>query len=332
MTNENLSQEHEQNTADKPYRILLYYKFVHIENHEEFAKEHLKFCKELDLKGRILVAPEGLNGTVSGTIEQTNKYMEEMKKDPRFEDMVFKIDEADGHAFRKMFVRPRQEIVTFRVDGVDVTKKTGKHYSPKEWYELLQRDDVIVIDGRNDYEYDIGHFRNAIRPDVKSFREFPEWIKENLGEHKDKKILTYCTGGIRCEKLTSWMIDEGFEDVGQLEGGIVTYGKDEETKGRFWDGKCYVFDERISVPINRTEEDVVVGKCHHCGKAEDRYINCANPWCNLQHVCCEECEKEHLHSCSKECAEHPDNRYIAKQKAEAAAQADAEHTEAREQA
>lgn len=305
--------EQQQPGEEMPYRILLYYKFVPIEDHEAFAAEHLKFCKELGLKGRILVAPEGLNGTVSGTVEQTNKYMEEVKKDPRFADMVFKIDEADGHAFKKMFVRPREEIVTFRVEGVDA-RKTGKYYSPKEFYELLQQDDVIVVDGRNDYEYDIGRFRNAIRPDVKSFREFPEWIKENLSQYKDKKILTYCTGGIRCEKLTAWMIDEGFEDVGQLHGGIVTYGKDPEVKGRLWDGKCYVFDERISVPINQTEEDVVVGKCHHCGKAEDRYINCANPWCNLQHVCCEECEVEHHHSCSKECEEHPDNRYLAQKR------------------
>ncbi|WP_307396332.1 rhodanese-related sulfurtransferase [Bacillus horti] len=303
--------------GDNQYRILLYYKFVHIDDPETFAAQHLKFCKELELKGRILVAPEGLNGTVSGTIEQTNRYMEEVKKDPRFADMVFKIDEADGHAFKKMFVRPRKEIVTFRVDGVDSTK-TGKYYSPKEFYELLQQDDVIVLDGRNDYEYDIGRFRNAIRPDVKSFREFPEWIKENLGQYKDKKVITYCTGGIRCEKLTAWMMDEGFQDVGQLHGGIVSYGKDEEVKGRLWDGKCYVFDERISVPINRTEEDVVVGSCHHCGKKEDRYINCANPGCNLQHVCCEECEAKHNHSCSKACEEHPDNRYLAKKRAEEA--------------
>ncbi|KAA2302120.1 hypothetical protein FY526_21480, partial [Clostridioides difficile] len=117
----------------------------------------------------------------------------------------------------------------------------------KEFHEHLQRDDVIVIDGRNDYEYEIGHFRGAIRPDVESFREFPEWIRENLGDMKDKTIITYCTGGIRCEKLTGFMINEGFQDVAQLDGGIVTYGKDPEVQGHLFDGKCYVFDERISV-------------------------------------------------------------------------------------
>jgi UPF0176 protein len=301
---------------EKPYRILLYYKFTPIDDHEQFAKEHLKLCKELDLRGRILVAPEGINGTVSGTIEQTNAYKEALQKDPRFADIQYKIDEADEHTFKKMFVRPRDEIVTFRTDDVDPNEMTGKYLSPKEFYEHLQDDDVIVLDGRNDYEYDIGHFRNAIRPDVKTFKEFPEWIKNNLSQYKDKKIITYCTGGIRCEKLSGYMLKEGFEDVAQLHGGIVSYSKDPEVKGKLFDGKCYVFDERISVPINQTDEDVVVGKCHHCGQTEDRYINCANPWCNLQHVCCTECEEKHKRSCCKECEEHPDNRYVIEKELE----------------
>jgi UPF0176 protein len=302
---------------EKPLRILLYYKFVPIDDPEQFAKDHLKFCKELGLKGRVLVAHEGLNGTVSGTVEQTNAYMDALRKDSRFEDMQYKIDEADEHAFKKMFVRPREEIVTFRLDEeVDPNEVTGKYLSPKEWYEQLQVEDVIVLDGRNDYEYDIGHFRNAIRPDVKSFRDFPQWIRENLSQFKDKRILTYCTGGIRCEKLSGFMLKEGFQDVAQLHGGIVTYSKDPEVQGKLFDGKCYVFDERISVPINRTDEDTVVGKCHHCGEAEDRYLNCANPWCNLQHVCCEECEEKHKRSCCKECEEHPDNRYVIEKRLE----------------
>ncbi|WP_025025864.1 oxygen-dependent tRNA uridine(34) hydroxylase TrhO [Caldalkalibacillus mannanilyticus] len=298
--------------SQKPYRILLYYKYVHIENPEQFTADHLAFCKELGLKGRILVAEEGINGTVSGTVEQTNAYMEKMHADPRFSDLWFKIDEAEEHAFKKMFVRHKQELVTFRLEeDVDPNQLTGKYLSPKEFYEELQNEDIIVLDGRNDYEYDIGHFRGAIRPDVKAFRDFPEWIRENLSQFKDKKVLTYCTGGIRCEKLSGLLLKEGFKDVNQLHGGIVTYGKDPEVQGRLWDGKCYVFDERISVPINQTEEDVVVGKCYHCGKAEDRYVNCANPDCNLQHVCCEECEPIHKRSCSKECQEHPKNRYLA---------------------
>lgn len=285
----------------KAYRVLLYYKFVPIDDPEQFAKDHLALCKDLELKGRILVAKEGINGTVSGRKENTDQYMNIMHQNPLFHDMVFKIDEHDGHAFKKMHVRPKKELVTFRVEKeLDPNKKTGKYLSPKEFYELLQRDDVVVLDGRNNYEYDLGHFRGAIRPEVSSFREFPQWIRENMQQFKDKKIITYCTGGIRCEKLSAFMIEEGFEDVSQLEGGIVTYGKDPEVQGKFFDGKCYVFDQRISVPINR-QNPVVVGKCCHCGTPSERYINCTYDFCHKHYICCENCEQEHQGYCSTTC-------------------------------
>ncbi len=288
---------------------MLYYKYVSIENHEEYAVEHLAFCKALGLKGRILVAEEGINGTVSGTVEQTDEYIRVMHSDPRFSDMEFKIDEHEGHAFKKMFVRPRDEIVTLRLEeDINPNDKTGEYLSPEEFYEQLQRDDVIVLDARNDYEYAIGHFRGAINPKVDAFRELPQWVRENLSEHKDKKILAYCTGGIRCEKFTGFLLEEGFKDVAQLHGGIVMYGKDENVQGDLFDGKCYVFDERISVPINQKEE-IIVASCYYCGQKEDRYVNCANPDCNLQHVCCEECEVKYNRSCSDECRQHPKNRY-----------------------
>ncbi|MBW4837860.1 MAG: rhodanese-related sulfurtransferase, partial [Paenibacillaceae bacterium] len=273
-----------------------------IEDPAAFTAEHLQYCKELGIKGRILIAAEGINGTLSGTVEQTEKYMNDLRANPLFADIVFKIDEVEGHTFKKMFVRHKEELVTFRYEEeLDPNVISGKRLSPAEFYEQLQMDDVIVLDGRNDYEYDIGHFRKAIRPEIDSFREFPEWIRQNLGEHKDKKILTYCTGGIRCEKLTGFLLNEGFNDVAQLEGGIVTYGKDPQVNGRLFDGKCYVFDERISVPINRTDEDIVIASCYHCGTTHDRYINC--PVCNLQYVCCEDCEDEHHGFCSDACRE-----------------------------
>ncbi|MFD0715019.1 rhodanese-related sulfurtransferase [Paenibacillus sp. GCM10027626] len=288
-----------------PYRILLYYKYVHIDQYEQFAAEHLAYCKELGVKGRILVAEEGINGTLSGTVEQTDAYMAHMHSNPLFADMVFKIDEADEHAFKKIFVRPKKELVTLRHDRpLDPNKVSGKRLAPKEFYDKLQREDVVILDGRNDYEYDLGHFRNAIRPSVESFREFPEWVRANLKDAKDKPILTYCTGGIRCEKLTAFLIEEGFQDVSQLEGGIVTYGKDPEVQGRLFDGKCYVFDERISVPINHTDEDIVVGRCYHCGQPSDRYINCADDTCHRQHICCEACDEVHEQYCSPACKEH----------------------------
>jgi UPF0176 protein len=296
------------NEGEKPYRILLYYKYVTIEDPEGFAQEHRELCQSLGLKGRILVAPEGINGTVSGTVDQTNAYMRHMHEHPLFHDLVFKIDDSDDHAFQKMFVRPKKELVTFRLqDDVNPNELTGKHLKPKQFYEMLQRDDVVVLDGRNDYEFDIGHFRGAIRPEVESFREFPDWIRQNMDQYKDKPILTYCTGGIRCEKLSGFLLQEGFKQVYQLDGGIATYGKDPEVQGKLFDGKMYVFDERISVPVNQVEP-VVVGKCHHCGKPEDRYINCANDFCHKQHIVCSDCYEKHNQFCSNECEEFWLNR------------------------
>lgn len=292
------------------YRVLLYYMYVPIEDPAEFTAQHLKFCKENDLKGRILIAKEGINGTVSGTIEQTDLYMKMMKEDSRFADMVFKIDEAEGHAFKKMHVRHRNELVTLRLeDDINPNVITGNYLSPAEFYEAMNTPDTVVIDARNDYEYEIGHFRGAVKPDIQNFRELPEWIQNNREMFEGKKILTYCTGGIRCEKFSGWLRQEGFEDVSQLHGGIVTYGKDPEAQGKLWDGQCYVFDERISVPINRTEH-VIVGKDYFTGEPCERYVNCANPECNKKIICSEENEHKHLRGCTHECRVHPRNRYV----------------------
>ncbi|MGE6609574.1 rhodanese-related sulfurtransferase [Peribacillus sp. NPDC076916] len=294
----------------KPYRVLLYYLYVPIENHEEFAAEHLAACKALELKGRILVAAEGINGTVSGTIEQTTKYMDMMKSDPRFADIVFKIDEADGHAFKKMHVRPRNELVTLRLEeDINPNRTTGKYLSPMEFFEQMQDENTIVLDARNDYEFDLGHFRGAIKPEITNFRELPDWVRENREMFEGKKILTYCTGGIRCEKFSGWLVEEGFEDVSQLHGGIATYGKDPEVQGELWDGQMYVFDERIAVPINQ-KEHVIVGRDIYSGEPCERYVNCANPECNKKILCSEENEHKHMRSCTHECRVHPRNRYV----------------------
>ncbi|MDQ0300145.1 UPF0176 protein [Salibacterium salarium] len=292
------------------YQVLLYYKYVEIDDPETFTTEHLDYCKNLGLRGRILVASEGLNGTVSGTIEQTNQYMADIKSDPRFADMEFKIDPAEGHAFKKMHVRHRDEIVSFRLEeDINPNELTGNHLSPKEFFEKMQEEDTVIIDARNDYEYDLGHFRGAIRPDINAFRELPDWIEENKEELDGKQILTYCTGGIRCEKFSGWLKNKGFENVNQLHGGIVSYGKDDEVKGKLWDGQCYVFDERISVPINQ-EEHVVVGRDHFDGEPCERYVNCASPECNDQILCSEENEHKYLRGCTPECRVDPENRYI----------------------
>lgn len=296
---------------NQDYRVLLYYKYVTVETPEEFTNEHLQFCKDLGLKGRVLIAAEGINGTVSGTVEQTDAYMNGMKENPLFTDMIYKIDEASEHAFKKMRVRFRPELVTLRLeDDVDPNALTGKHLKPKEFFAEMQKEDTVVIDARNDYEYDLGHFRSAVRPDILNFRDLPQWIRENKQAFEGKKILTYCTGGVRCEKFSGWLLNEGFEDVSQLDGGIVTYGKDPEVQGELWDGQCYVFDERIGVPINK-KEHVIVGKDYFSGEPCERYVNCANPECNKKILCSEENEHKHLRSCSHECRVHPRNRYIA---------------------
>lgn len=296
---------------NQEYRVLLYYKYVAIENAEEVTTEHLQFCNELGLKGRIIIAAEGINGTVSGTVEQTEAYMNYMNEHPLFSNTVFKIDEAAEHAFKKMKVRFRPELVTLRLeDDVDPNVQTGKHLKPQEFFEAMQKEDTVVIDARNDYEFDLGHFRGAVRPDILNFRDLPQWIRENKTAFEGKKILTYCTGGIRCEKFSGWLLKEGYEDVSQLDGGIVSYGKDPEVQGELWDGQLYVFDERISVPVNR-KENVIVGKDYFSGEPCERYVNCANPECNKKILCSEENEHKHLRSCSHECRVHPRNRYIA---------------------
>lgn len=292
------------------YRVLLYYQYVPIEDGETFAQKHLADCKELGLKGRILVADEGINGTVSGTIEQTNAYMEWMKNDPRFSSTIFKIDEAEQNAFKKMHVRYRPELVNLSLeDDVNPLELTGAYLDPKEFREAMLDENTVVIDARNDYEFDLGHFRGAIRPEIRSFRELPQWIRDNKEQFMEKRVLTYCTGGIRCEKFSGWLVREGFKDVGQLHGGIATYGKDPEVQGDLWDGQMYVFDSRIAVPINQ-KEHVIVGRDWFDGSPCERYINCGNPECNRQMLASEENEAKYLGACSHECRVHPNNRYI----------------------
>lgn len=292
------------------YRVLLYYQYVPIEDGQTFAQKHLSNCKSLGLKGRILVADEGINGTVSGTVEQTNAYMELMKNDPRFSSTIFKIDEAEQNAFKKMHVRYRPELVNLSLeDDINPLELTGAYLDPKEFREAILDENTVVIDARNDYEFDLGHFRGAIRPEIRSFRELPQWIRDNKEQFMEKRVLTYCTGGIRCEKFSGWLIREGFKDVGQLHGGIATYGKDPEVQGDLWDGQMYVFDSRIAVPINQ-KEHVIVGRDWFDGSPCERYINCGNPECNRQMLASEENEAKYLGACSHECRVHPNNRYI----------------------
>lgn len=296
------------------YQVLLFYQYTDISDPETFASEHLAYCQELGLKGRILIAKEGINGTVSGSIEQCETYMTNLKSDPRFKDIVFKIETTDKHAFKKMHVRPRKEIVNLSLDNdIDPRNTTGNYLSPTEFYQQMQDENTVIIDARNDYETAIGHFKNALIPDIRNFRDLPQWISENKDILENKKILTYCTGGIRCEKFSGWLREEGYEDVNQLQGGIISYGQHEEVKGQDWLGQMYVFDERIMVEVNQ-HEHVIVGRDYYDNTPQERMFNCSNPDCNRQIIGSTDNQHKHLGACSLTCALSPNNRYIKEHK------------------
>lgn len=289
------------------YQTLLYYCYSPIEHAEQFAAEHLEFCKSLGLVGRIIVADEGLNGTVSGTPEACQAYMDAVHADERFNKTDFKIDDVDEPSFIKMHCRYKPEIVHSGLRNpasIDPNKETGKHLEPKDFMEMKDQEDVVILDVRSNYEHSVGRFKNAVTLDIENFREFPEKIKE-LEQYKDKKILTYCTGGIKCEKASALLLKEGFSDVYQLHGGIIKYGK--EVDGKDFEGQCYVFDNRVTVDVNKVNP-TVVSTCRNCGKITSKMINCANPECNEHFTQCDECGWKMDGCCTPACMEHPRKR------------------------
>jgi UPF0176 protein len=289
------------------YNTLLYYCYATIANGEQFAADHLKFCKSLGLTGRIIVADEGLNGTVSGTEEACKTYMDTLHADERFAGIDFKIDVVEEPSFVKLHCRYKSEIVHSGLRDPNIInpqKQTGKHLDPKEFLAMKDRDDVVVLDVRSNYEHSLGKFKNAVTLDIENFRDFPTMINE-LAQYKDKKILTYCTGGIKCEKASALLLHEGFKDVYQLHGGIIKYGK--EAGGQDFEGKCYVFDNRLSVDVNSVNP-VVISTCRNCGKTTPKMINCANPECNEHFTQCDECGTKMEGCCSDACQAHPRKR------------------------
>lgn len=286
------------------YNVLLYYCYTQIEDPEKFREEHHLFCIDIGVRGRIIVAHEGLNGTISGTEEACKKYMETVKADPRFASIDFKVEEIEDHAFQKLHVRVKPEIVHSGLTHIDPNKKTGKHLSPADFKKIKDENDVIILDCRSDYEFSIGRFKNALTLDIGNFRDFPQRVKE-LEKFKGKKIVTYCTGGIKCEKASAYLLEQGFEDVYQLHGGIIKYGIEE--KGEDFEGKCYVFDNRVAVDVNKVNPKVI-SKCYVCGTESDRMVNCANSVCNRHVPICEKCGWEMDGACSDECKKHPEKR------------------------
>lgn len=287
----------------KPYRVLLYYYYITIENPEQFREDHHRLCLQLNLLGRIIVAPEGLNGTVSGLVADCEAYMAAVKADPRFADIDFKVEEHDTHAFQKLHVRLKEEIVNSDLP-VDPRVRTGTHLQPDEFRQLKDQDDVVLIDMRSNYEHAVGKFKGAITFDMENLRELPEHLAE-IEHLKKKKVITYCTGGIKCEKASAYLLDQGFENVYQLHGGIIKYGL--EAGGEDFEGKCYVFDNRVAVDVNQINP-TVISTCYRCGKPSARMINCASPACNNHVAMCEECGWAHQGTCQDECLHDPQLR------------------------
>ncbi len=289
----------------KSYQILLYYIYTPIEDPLAYREEHHRFCLENHLLGRVIVAPEGLNGTVSGLVEDCQKYMDWLHADPRFQGIQFKIESHEQHAFHKLHVRVKEEIVNSDLP-VDPLKQTGIHLEPEAFKGLLNDPDVVLVDMRSNYEHNVGKFKGAITFDMENLRELPDHIAEI--EHlkgSGKKIVTYCTGGIKCEKASAYLLHRGFENVYQLHGGIIRYGLEEG--GENFDGECYVFDGRVTTPVNSVNPNVI-STCHVCGTVTSRMVNCANPECNEHLPICEKCGWEMEGACSDACQSHPRKR------------------------
>ncbi|MEM0998187.1 MAG: rhodanese-related sulfurtransferase [Bacteroidota bacterium] len=292
--------------SEMPFRVLLYYNFCPIGNPDALRDEMEAKCRDWGLLGRILIAAEGLNGTVSGPVAATQAYVDYLHAHPILGATEFKIDPVPGHTFNKLHVRVKQEIVHLGVEKLDMDQVVDNYVEPEEFRAVLEEDaaDVVILDARSNYEHEVGRFRNAITLDIENFRELPEKLAE-LEAYKDKKIYTYCTGGIKCEKVSRLMLQAGFPEVYQLHGGIIRYAH--ETGGAHFEGSCYVFDQRVVVPVNEVNPKVV-GACQICAGPTEKMINCANPECNDHFLICDTCADSMAGTCSQACHDHPRRR------------------------
>jgi UPF0176 protein len=267
-------------------KIILYYKFVPVPDPETVMFWQRNLCERLKLKGRIIISKQGINGTLGGEMDDVKMYIRDMNKHPLFKRIEYKWSDGSREDFPRLSVRVRPELVTLAPDeNFDVFNST-KGLKPKAWHKYLEdHPDAIVLDARNDYESEIGAFKtgNVVKPKIKNFRD----IKPELEKlPKDKPILTYCTGDVRCEYLSAYMKHKGFEEVYHLDGGIVKYGEEFKDNGH-WEGKCFVFDQRLNVAFSDKSADI--GKCVHCGSKTSNHVNCSNVACNRLILACTAC-------------------------------------------
>ncbi|QOL24752.1 rhodanese-related sulfurtransferase [Thalassotalea sp. LPB0316] len=244
------------------YVICAMYKFVALNDYQAIREPLLKTMETLEICGTLLLAKEGINGTIAGSRESVDKLVAYLKQDERFAGLSYKESYSEEKPFKRCKVKLKKEIVTMGVEGIDPRHVVGTYVKPKDWNALISDPDVVLVDTRNDYEVDIGTFEYAVDPKTKTFREFPDYVKQNMDPKKQKKVAMFCTGGIRCEKSTAYMKEQGFEEVYHLEGGILKYLEEVPQEESLWKGECFVFDDRVTV-----DHQLKAGKydqCHAC--------------------------------------------------------------------
>ncbi len=281
------------------HQILLFYNYVTLDNPEAERVAQRALCERLGLTGRVIVASEGINATLEGTEENIEEYCLSLQADPRFANTHLKKSISNGQSFPKLSVKVRDEIVSSYLDKTVVTpaRVTGTYLSAEELHEWIHNGkEFYMVDMRNEYEHRVGYFQNSILPPINNFRELPTALPA-LAHLKDKTVVTVCTGGVRCEKASGFLLTQGFKEVYQLYGGIVTYM--EKYPGEDFKGSLYVFDGRVTYAT--TPEHEVVGRCEKCGQPAETYVNCANNECHRHFICCMACSGGRPVRCENAC-------------------------------
>lgn len=245
-----------------PIAVCALYKFTTLEDYQQLQPRFLEQLTALKVRGTLLLAEEGLNGTIAGTEASIHQFLHWLQKDSRFANIDYKLSYHDTPPFLRTKVKLKKEIVTMGVDNIDPNKVVGTYVEAEDWNDIISDPDTVLIDTRNDYEYGIGTFEGAINPNTETFREFPDYVKDNFDPEKHKKVAMFCTGGIRCEKASAYMKQQGFEEVYHLKGGILKYLENVDSDQSLWNGECFVFDERVAV--NHDLEKGQYDQCHAC--------------------------------------------------------------------
>lgn len=285
------------------YFVLAYYYFTPISNPHQEVATHKEFFKDRQITSRIYISEQGINGQMSGLQEDAEAYMRWMHTNPLFKEMPFKIHSYHENVFPRQTVKYRPQLVALD-EEVDLNQ-TGEHVSPEKWKELIEGEEKpLLLDVRNEYEWQVGRFEGAECPPCETFREFRTYTEElkNQVDPKTTPVMMYCTGGIRCELYSSLLLKGGFEKVYQLDGGVINYGLKQGSD--HWLGKLFVFDDRLTVPIS-DQSTPVIGKCYHCETPMEAYYNCANMDCNRLFLCCPTCLKQFQGCCAQTCQEAP---------------------------